>query len=434
VTRPLDVEDDALVRASGRRVAAQTAGLVAVAMAVLVVVIAVVLVRVQRAAADSVLRSAAAAANDVVDPPPGSWLLMATGRQVTTSAGLPEELLPGLARLREGATPQVTLTDLMGGANRRTFRVATQRHGADTVQVVLDGAAARAQRSQLAGSAAFSFAVGLVLAAIVGAFVGRRAVRPLVEGLAMQRSFVADASHELRTPLTLLSTRAQVLDGALRRSDVPDEVLADSRGVIEDVQRLGGVVDDLLAAADPRVDAVRELVEVDALCRSVAESASMYAADRAVTLDSSAAADAAQARVWGSPVALRRAVTALVDNAIDHTPPAGHVHVHTSVRGRSVVVAVSDTGPGLSPEAAATAFGRFHSGGQSAGRAHYGLGLSLARDTATRHGGTLRLAPAAPASGATFELSLPAATDAPDRRGRLRLGMRRGARRRPRIR
>jgi signal transduction histidine kinase len=433
VKRALDIEDDALVRATGRRVAAQTAGLVAIAMAILVVVIALVLVRVQRAAADAGLRSAVATANDVVDPPPGSWLLMATDRQVTTSAGLPEELLPGLARLREAAAAHVTLTDLVGGANRRTFRVATQRRGAVTVQVVLDGAAARAQRSQLAESAAVAFAVGLILAAIVGAFVGRRAVRPLVEGLAMQRSFVADASHELRTPLTLLSTRAQVLDGALRTSDVPDQLLADSRGVIEDVQRLGGVVDDLLAAADPRVDAVREPVEVHALCRSVVDSASMYAAERAVTLVGTAAADAVQARVWGSPVALRRAVTALVDNAIDHTPPGGNVHVHTSVRGRSVVIAVSDTGPGLSPQAAATAFGRFHSGGQRAGRAHYGLGLSLARDTATRHGGTLRLAPAAPASGATFELSLPAATGAPDRRGRLRLG-RRGARRRPRIR
>jgi signal transduction histidine kinase len=238
----------------------------------------------------------------------------------------------------------------------------------------------------------------------------------------------------------LLSTRAQVLDGALRTSDVPDQLLADSRGVIEDVQRLGGVVDDLLAAADPRVDAVRELVEVHALCRSVVDSASMYAAERAVTLvgtaaaDAGQAADAVQAQVWGSPVALRRAVTALVDNAIDHTPPGGHVHVRTSVRGRSVVVAVSDTGPGLSQQAAATAFGRFHSGAQRAGRAHYGLGLSLARDTATRHGGTLRLAPAAPESGATFELSLLAATGAPDRRARLRLGMRWGARRRPRIR
>jgi two-component system OmpR family sensor kinase len=98
-------------------------------------------------------------------------------------------------------------------------------------------------------------------------------------------------------------------------------------------------------------------------------------------------------------------VLALVENAIDHTPPQGAVLVRTRRDRRDVIVSVSDTGPGIDPRAAHDVLRRFHSGGQRAGRAHYGLGLALTHDVANRHGGQLRLAPGD--VGATFELVLP---------------------------
>lgn len=107
----------------------------------------------------------------------------------------------------------------------------------------------------------------------------------------------------------------------------------------------------------------------------------------------------------GSAPALRRALLSLVDNAVDHTPAGGSVTVSCRRVRRTVVVAVSDTGPGISPDSAAHVLRRFHSGGQRSGRAHYGLGLALTRDVADRHGGQLRLADSD--TGATFELVLP---------------------------
>jgi two-component system OmpR family sensor kinase len=79
-----------------------------------------------------------------------------------------------------------------------------------------------------------------------------------------------------------------------------------------------------------------------------------------------------------------------------------------------VIAAVSDTGPGIGPEAAQRVLRRFESGGHRAGRAHYGLGLALTHDVANRHGGQLRLAPSQ--VGATFELVLPALADAGPRK------------------
>ena len=149
----------------------------------------------------------------------------------------------------------------------------------------------------------------------------------------------------------------------------------------------------------------QEPVDLAGLVEAVVDSARAHAGDAQVTL-TSADDDPAQHWVLGSAPALRRAVLALVENAIDHTPPEGEVQVRTRRERRNVIVSVSDTGPGIDPKAAQDVLRRFHSGGHRAGRAHYGLGLALTHDVANRHSGQLRLA--ASEVGATFELVLPA--------------------------
>jgi signal transduction histidine kinase len=245
----------------------------------------------------------------------------------------------------------------------------------------------------------------LAFAGLLGVLLARRAVRPLGQALILQRTFVADASHELRTPLTLLSTRTQLLDRAIQSSDLDSQVLEDSRGVVRDVQRLGEVVDDLLLAADPRADEDLQPVDLALLVEAVVDSAGAHAAHVRVALTCTAD-EPDGSWVLGSAPALRRAVLSLVENAIDHTPPPGEVHVHTRTERGNVLVSVSDTGPGIDPATAQDVLRRFHSGGHRAGRAHYGLGLALTHDVANRHGGQLRLVPSE--VGATFELVLPA--------------------------
>jgi signal transduction histidine kinase len=249
----------------------------------------------------------------------------------------------------------------------------------------------------------FASALGLMFAGLLGVVIGRRAVRPLAEALTLQRAFVADAGHELRTPLTLLSTRAQVLDRALRRSGSSDEVLRDADGVVQDTKRLGEVVDDLLAAADPRGTEDHEPLDLVGIAEAVVDSAAAHAEQAGVRLRWQA--DGGSLLVLGSAGAIRRATIALVDNAIDHTPRDGEVRIAVRRQRREVILAVSDTGPGIGPEEAQRVLRRFDTGGHRAGRAHYGLGLALTHDVANRHGGRLRLAPSE--VGATFELVLP---------------------------
>jgi len=396
------IGDEVLVRQAARRVAFQAAALVAVAMLLLIGLVTFVVVRGQSGAADDLLRSAVATADDVGDPPAGTWLVMAGPSGTTVSPGAPDELLPELAGLRNTASDTVSLITIENDDGE--YRVATGIVKGKTVQAVLNLATAHKERARLLQVMGFAAALGLVLAGLLGILIGRRAVRPLAQALTLQRAFVADAGHELRTPLTLLSTRAQVLGRALRRSGSSEEILRDADGVVDDTRRLAEVVDDLLAAADPRGAEKHQPVDLARIAEDVADSAEAHAEQAHVRLRWHSDADSALA--LGSPSAIRRATIALVDNAIDHTPQDGDVRIAVRRHRGEVILSVSDTGPGIGPEAAQRVLRRFDSGGHRSGRAHYGLGLALAHDVANRLGGQLRLAPSD--IGATFELVLPA--------------------------
>ena len=397
--------DEVLVRRAGRRVAVFTAGLVMLALLALVALVVALVVHGQSVATDNLLRTTVANADDVGDPPPGTWLIVVHDGHLVHSPGLPGELSQRLAELRAVAGP-TTVLGPASSAHDRHYRVATRARGDDTIQAVLDLSSQHEQRTRLLQAVALAGLCGLVFSAVLGALIGRRAVRPMAEALALQRMFIADASHELRTPLTLLSTRAQLLDRAIATSGSSSDIVADSAGIVHDVARLNEVVDDLLTAADPqRRD---EHVELDlvALVSAAVDSAGAHASAKSVDLRCHNDTPALAQRVVGSATALRRAVLALVDNAIDHTPSGGTITVTTRVDDvRRIVVTVSDSGPGVRTKDAGDLFRRFHSGGHRTGRNHYGLGLALSHDIVNRHGGHLRLVPTQ--SGATFELVLP---------------------------
>ena len=405
------IGDEVLVHRAARGVAVQAAALVAVAMLLLIALVTVVVVRGQAGAADELFRSAVTTADDVGDPPAGTWLVMAGPSGTTASPGLPDELLPELAAQRARATGQTRLVTV--STDEGEFRIATGHPKSVTVQAVLNLATAHKERARLLQAMGFAAALALLLAGLLGVLIGRRAVRPLAQALSLQRAFVADAGHELRTPLTLLSTRAQVLGRALRRSGAGDEILGDADGVVDDTRRLAEVVDDLLAAADPRGAENHKPVDLVRIAAEVAGSAGAHAEQAGVQLRWEADRDTAVA--LGAASAIRRATIALVDNAIDHTPRGGEVRITVRRQRGDVILAVSDTGPGIGPEAAQRILRRFDSGGHRSGRAHYGLGLALAHDVANRLGGQLRLAPSD--VGATFELVLPAITETGPRNG-----------------
>ncbi|HEX5116401.1 MAG TPA: HAMP domain-containing sensor histidine kinase [Pseudonocardiaceae bacterium] len=403
--------DERIIRRATRRIALQTAVAVAAAVLGLTTIAALVVLRGQHAADDRSITTTIEIADDVTDPPAGMWLVMRENGRQEVGPGLPAGL-PDQSQLdlvsADGVARSADVT-----VDGRDYRVDTRRRpDGDVVQAVLDLSADHAERARLLEAYLISGAVGLVVASVIGLWLGRRAVAPLAEALALQRRFVADAGHELRTPLTLLSTSAQFAQRALGPDPDVETARSDVDRLVADTAHLTAVLDDLLLAADPRQAHVDEVVAMNDLVEDTVESARPLAERHGVAL--AWVDDGGRSAVLGSPASLRRAVTALLDNAIRHAD--GSVCATVGVDGGDVVVDVHDDGPGVAPEVMVTMFNRFAtvpSGGRPVAPRRYGLGLALVSEVAAQHGGGVSVVDSG-RRGATLRLRLPA-TEGMDR-------------------
>jgi signal transduction histidine kinase len=398
-----------MVRRAARRLGLQAALLGACVVVLLSAAAVMVVVQGQHRAAVDELHVAAVRADDIDDPP--AWTTLAidgppgdrrTGVDKALPAGLPDRA--AMARVEAGGPPE--LVEITVDGTDYLVETLHQPTGL-TVQAVLDLTPNHTGRDQLIDALLISGDLGLVLTALVGTWLGRRALGPLSTTLEIQRRFVADASHELRTPVTLLHTRAQLLRRRLRRDGPEPALCGDLDALVIDSGRLADILDEMLVAADPGVERAPQPIELAGLARDVVASAAAHAADRQVTLIGPAA-DSAPVAVSGLPVALRRAVTALVDNAVRHATE--RVTVSVDAHSRSAHVDVVDDGPGIDPDLAPLMFDRFATGrdGATPGRRRYGIGLSLVNEIVTAHDGRVELL-RRDTPGAALRITLPMA-------------------------
>jgi two-component system sensor histidine kinase MprB len=216
--------------------------------------------------------------------------------------------------------------------------------------------------------------------------------------LRQQRQLVADASHELRTPLTSLRTnlellaRGQPTDPAERQ-----QVLVELVGQME---RLSTLVADLIdLARDEQATLPIEDVRLDeVVADAITDVRGRYPHVRfEATLE--------EAGVRGVRSRIARAVTNLLDNAGKWSPAGGVVEV--TVHGGEV--SVRDHGPGVAPEDAPRVFDRFWRASNARSLPGSGLGLSIVKDVAESHGGSVSVEHAT-GGGARFRLRLAASS------------------------
>ena len=279
------------------------------------------------------------------------------------------------------------------------------------VSAVYDLNPREAQERPLIISLGLACLIGLVAATAAGALLARRAVRPLGTALALQRRFVADASHELRTPLTVLTLRAQILQGHLPGSVGPP-VTDEAEQLIQDARVMSDVLDDLLLSLQlSRRPQAGQQLDLWTLTDEVTQSLQPLAVRRPISLTASRVDQRSRSfqssNVRGRPTALRRAITALVENAIAHTPAGGHVQVELGARPGMVTICIRDDGTGLDPADASRLIQRFAQGPGSDRDRRFGMGLALVEEVARAHSGQLEV-DGEPGRGATFTLVLPA--------------------------
>jgi signal transduction histidine kinase len=231
--------------------------------------------------------------------------------------------------------------------------------------------------------------------------------RETEEAARLKDEFVMTVSHELRTPLTSIAGWVQILETGKLDAE-------QSKTAIETISRNARVqarlIDDLLDVSRLISGKLRlEVREVD-VARLVRDVVSIVqpAAD-AKSLRLEAALDPEAGTIAADPDRLQQIMWNLLANAIKFTPFGGQVVVSVQRRGRSVEIAVRDSGSGIPADFLPHVFDRFRQGDASAQRNHGGLGLGLAivRHLVELHGGTVTAESAGAGHGATFRIALP---------------------------
>ena len=219
-------------------------------------------------------------------------------------------------------------------------------------------------------------------------------------------AFAADVAHELKNPLASLRSAVETLEGIER----PDLRARLTEVIRDDVARLDRLITGIADASrlDAELSRSRfEPVDLGALASGVAAAYRKAGLPGGVALRLEVPEE--PALVSGDAGRLAQVLTNLVDNAVSFSPEQGVVTLGVARTEGDVVLAVTDTGPGVPPANRDDVFRRFYSerpAGESFGR-HSGLGLAIAKAIVEAHGGTIA-AGNATGGGAAFTMTLPA--------------------------
>jgi signal transduction histidine kinase len=213
-----------------------------------------------------------------------------------------------------------------------------------------------------------------------------------------RRQLMADVAHELRTPLSVIQGRLEgVLDGVYPADE------SQIRQVLDDARTLSRLVDDLRTLAHSEGGTLtleKEPTDLVVLAHDVADTFSAEAAAAGISLRVDAPSELPLISV--DPFRIREVLVNLVSNALRYTPRGGSITIAMRTEPRRFVIDITDTGKGMTPDEAAKIFNRFYKGRSSQGS---GLGLTIARNLVTAHGGTISCQ-SKEGTGTTFRVEL----------------------------
>jgi signal transduction histidine kinase len=226
-----------------------------------------------------------------------------------------------------------------------------------------------------------------------------------VKAVQLRDEFLGAVSHDLRSPLQAIDMAAQSLE------HTPSAALSEARAarlvgtIRSSSRRMQRLINDLLDLAKleaGRLKLVPTSEPIGALIQELVQSFDPIAASKSVHLEWSADESVSAAfdrdRIF-------QALANLVGNAVKFTPPGGRVTVAATASGDEVRVAITDTGPGISPQDLPRLFDRYWQAREGT-RSGTGLGLSIARAMVDAHGGRIEVASRL-GHGSCFTVCLP---------------------------
>jgi PAS domain S-box-containing protein len=221
--------------------------------------------------------------------------------------------------------------------------------------------------------------------------------------------FLGMVSHELRTPLNAVvgwtrlmqenvlteAERVQAVESIMRNAEAQTRL-------IEDVLDITRIVNQKLALD-------RQILNLSEIVREAVDAILPSANAKQITITTSAAPT--DFLVYADRMRLQQVLLNLLANAVKFTSTGGKVQVAVTQRWMRAAIVVSDTGQGIAPELLPHIFERFRQGDSSSRRRHggLGLGLAIAHQLVTLHGGELKVESLGEGQGSRFTVLLPIA-------------------------
>lgn len=226
----------------------------------------------------------------------------------------------------------------------------------------------------------------------------------LDEAFERERRFTADASHELRTPIAAIMSQS---DFALSPAAGDNDRLE----ALEEIKTQGGRISELIQRllVLARLDARQKLekpepVDLAMLAEITAETIETAAVERNMQVKLSAGG---QVLAAGDQTMLIQAVLNLAENAVRYGRKGGNVCISAACEGNVCSLSVGDDGPGIPQDKQKLIFDRFYQADASRSGQGFGLGLSLVKRIVQLHGGSIEIN-SAQERGSCFKLILPA--------------------------
>jgi signal transduction histidine kinase len=232
------------------------------------------------------------------------------------------------------------------------------------------------------------------------------AERRAIEAERSKSEFVAHMSHELRTPLNAIIGFSEIIENGLYGDAGHPKYIEYAHDIGVAGRGLHNKIGDILEFAN--VEAGRypldpQVIDLSELAYACVNDHVGRAFSRRISLE---VGYAEPLEVHADPQAVRRIVTNLLINALSYTPEGGAVRVEVRSQQGTAIIAIRDTGFGLSDDEIARAGKPFLRFDRSSGETGAGLGLAIAFALARRMGGAMRLA-GARGEGTAGELRLP---------------------------
>lgn len=233
-------------------------------------------------------------------------------------------------------------------------------------------------------------------------FVGA-VLKPVSESRRKQTEFIACASHELKAPLAVIQSSSSAL------LVNPKELTKYSDHIRGECRRMARLIDDMLLLASTETNQWKmklEPVGIDTLLLEVFEAYEEICVKRGMKLKIELGADLSEP-VMADEARLKQVIVILLENALQYSQSKEPLEIRKTESKNYLNLYVIDHGIGITADQLKHIFEKFYRGDAShKDKAHYGLGLSIAKELVRLQGGMLNYQDT-PGGGATFVIKVP---------------------------